>query len=95
MRENKINFSSSQMACYVVTFEPVGLGALVALQGRLKSTGHYCPINAYSWAVVAGLSAVQLRDYLGQVSPASRIFVVRSGTEAAWRNAYGENSTSG
>jgi hypothetical protein len=78
------------MACYIVTFEPVGLGAQTALEERLKSTNFYCPINAHSWAIVTTMSAAQLRDHLAQASPASRIFVVRSGTEGAWRNLYSD-----
>ena len=77
------------MACYVVTFEPIGIGALAAIQEKLKTTNYYCPINAHSWAVVTQMTAVQLRDLLSNAAPASRIFVVRSGTEAAWRNTYG------
>jgi hypothetical protein len=78
------------MACYVVTFEPIGVGALAAITQSLKSTNFYCPINAHSWAVVTEMTAAQLRDSLNAVAPTSRIFVVRSGTEAGWANSYGE-----
>lgn len=77
------------MACYVVTFEPIGLGAAENIRERLKTFGSHCPINGYSWAIVSTWTAVQVRDYLQQISPSSRIFVVRSGTEAAWLNSYG------
>lgn len=77
------------MACYIVTFEPIGIGAAEAIHTQLKTTKFYCPMNAYSWAVVTNLTAVQLRDSLQKVSPTSRIFVVRSGTEAAWVNSLG------
>jgi hypothetical protein len=77
------------MACYVVTFEPVGTGATAAISEKLKAINYYCPINEYSWAVVTNMTAAQLRDYLMAAAPTSRIFVVRSGTEAAWVNSYG------
>jgi hypothetical protein len=78
------------MACYIVTFEPIGLQAAEHIRERLKKFQNYCPINASSWAVVTTWSAIQVRDYLQGVSPASRIFVVRSGTEGAWLNPYGD-----
>jgi hypothetical protein len=77
------------MACYVITFEPVGTSALEAIQQRLKNVGNYCPIHLYSWAVVTDMTAVQLRDSIAQAAPGSKVFVVRSGTEAAWINSYG------
>jgi hypothetical protein len=38
-------------------------------------------------------TAVQLRDYLSQDNSGARIFVVRSGTEAAWINTYGDKNS--
>jgi hypothetical protein len=77
------------MTCYVISFEPIGLQAAGNIRERLKTFDNYCPINAYSWAVMTTWSAAQVRDYLQASSPTSRIFVVRSGTEAAWLNSYG------
>lgn len=77
------------MACYIITFDPIGTGAAEAIKEKLKSYGYYCPITQTSWAIVAPLTAIQVRDQLQQVSPTSRIFVVRSGTEAAWLNSFG------
>ena len=77
------------MACYLVSFEPVGPTASAAIRASLEPLPAYCPINAYCWAVLTDLTAVQLRDRLQAVAPSSRIFVVRSGTEAAWLNSYG------
>lgn len=80
------------MSCYIVTFDPIGVDAIDAIKATLKSYGHYCPISQYSWAIVTTLSAVQIRDQLEQASPESRVFVVRSGTEAAWRNLFGASN---
>lgn len=80
------------MACYIVTFDPIGVGAESAIKEKLKSYGFFCPITQHSWAVVAELTAVQVRDQLMAVSPSSRIFVIRSGTEAAWLNSFGQTN---
>jgi hypothetical protein len=73
------------MQCYIVTFDPVGSGAADAIKEVLKSYGYYCPITTTSWAIVTGGSAVEIRDRLAQASPESKVFVLRSGTEGAWR----------
>jgi hypothetical protein len=79
------------MTCYIVTFDPIGVDAAGAIQATLKSYGYYCPITQNSWAVVTPLTATQVRDQISQASPTSRVFVVRSGTEAAWKNSFGES----
>jgi hypothetical protein len=81
------------MACYIVTFDAIGLGADNAIKEHLKSYGYFCPITQSSWAIVSSLSAAQVRDQLSQASPTSRIFVVRSGVEAAWINSFGEKNS--
>jgi hypothetical protein len=81
------------MTCYVVTFEPIGEGARTAIRQQLKTLPRYCPIHAFCWAVMCDMTAVQLRDSLIQASPESKFFVVRSGTEAAWTEAYGPKNT--
>ena len=81
------------MACYIVTFDADGVGASEAIKAKLKSFGHYCPITSSSWAIVTELPAIQIRDLLAQVSPDSRFFVVRSGTESAWRHPFGTANT--
>jgi len=80
------------MACYIVTFEPIGANADQTIRDRLKTLTGYCPINSSCWGVLTEKTAVELRDFLSHGLPASRIFVVRSGTEAAWRNSYGEKN---
>ena len=80
------------MACYIVAFDPVELTAAGTIRQRLQALGNYCPIHPYCWAVLTEMNAVQLRDYLSQGIPTSKIFVIRSGTEAAWINSYGEKN---
>jgi hypothetical protein len=59
---------------------------------QLKAYNYYCPINSTCWAILSEHGAAQVREFLSKVlGPADRLFVVRSGTEAAWRNSQGEN----
>ncbi len=78
------------MRCYLVTFE-VTDAVLGRLEERLKTYSTYCPIHRNCWALVTDQSAVDIRNNLGQVlTSVDRLFVVRSGVEAAWRNSYGQ-----
>ena len=80
--------------CYVISWEVQSVGARSQLVERLKKYGAYCPIHNNSWAILAEASAAQIRDYLNPaLASGDRVFVVRSGTEAAWWNAYGEKNT--
>lgn len=83
------------MTCYIVTFDAVGLTPqqLVALRARLKSLGSYCPIHSFSWAILSEKSAVTIRDELLAEFPQARLFVIRSGVEAAWSGAYGPQNS--
>jgi hypothetical protein len=74
---------------YIVTFD-VSSNYDASLKEAMKSYGFYCPINSSCWAIRTEQSAVQIRDKLNSVAAASdKIFVIRSGTEAAWTNSYG------
>jgi hypothetical protein len=82
------------MSCYVVTFEVAAPAARSAVKDRLKKYGTFCPIHEHCWAIVTNDSAVQVRDSITPlIAPTDRVFVVRSGTEAAWSNAYGQKNT--
>jgi hypothetical protein len=61
-----------------------------ALVTRLKAYRTFCPIHQHCWAIVTDQKATEIRDHLAQVlQPKDRLFVVRSGVEAAWLNSYG------
>jgi hypothetical protein len=79
--------------CYLVSFEPRGDGAKESIYAQLRNFSAYCPITAYCWAVLTDMKATNLREYISQASPESRIFVLRSGTEAAWINIYGTKNS--
>jgi hypothetical protein len=82
------------MACYIVTFEVANTNNKAKLKERLKTYGTYCPINDNCWAIVTNQTAVQIRDHLMELILASdKIFVIKSGVEAAWRNVYSQENT--
>ena len=81
------------MTCYIVTFEVADANDKNILIERLKAYGTYCPINSNCWAIVTTQTAVQVRDNLMEVIKTSdKIFVIKSGVEAAWRNVYGQKN---
>lgn len=82
------------MTSYVVTFEtstPESRNALVAL---MKAYKVYCPIHKYCWAIMTDKTATEICDDLkAALRPTDRLFVIRSGTLAAWVNSYGEDNS--
>jgi len=78
------------MTCYIVTFQAKELATRQSIRERLKSYGSYCAIHNTCWAVVTDVKAAQLRDQIKELlQPGDRLFIVRSGTEGAWRNVLG------
>lgn len=78
------------MSTYIVTFEVNDASRLNSLKEGLKSYKVYCPINKYSWAIMTIKTAKEIRDHLAKRLVATdRLFVIRSGIEAAWRNSFG------
>ncbi|OGT60233.1 MAG: hypothetical protein A3E01_15460 [Gammaproteobacteria bacterium RIFCSPHIGHO2_12_FULL_63_22] len=76
------------MSCYLIIFEVKTLAKRNELRGLMKKLGGYCPITRTSWAITTDQRAKEIRDYLKvATAPGDRLFVVRSGTEAAWKNA--------
>jgi hypothetical protein len=82
------------MACYIVSFEVDQEATRTQVRERLKTFGGYCPINHTCWAITSDKKATEVRDLVAEVlQPGDRIIVIRSGTEAAWRNAFGPKNT--
>jgi len=82
------------MTCYIVAFEVESATNRAKLKESLKSYGSYCPINTNCWAILTDKSAAKIRDHLMEVIPTSdKIFVFKSGVEAAWRNVFGQKNT--
>ena len=62
------------------------------LHEAIKAYGTWAHITQSLWAVETSESAVEVRDYLTTfIEPGDRLFVLRSGSEAAWRNVMCNN----
>ena len=83
------------MTTYIVTFEVNDTSRKSALKEKMRK--HYsavCPIHSNCWAIVSDDTPNQVREYLDEdLIPADRIFVIRTGTHAAWRNTYEEKNS--
>jgi hypothetical protein len=79
------------MTCYIVTFQTNSEASRSKVREVLKGYGSYCPIHNYCWAIKTDKKAKDVRDDVRSVLASNeRVFVVRSGTEAAWFNSHGE-----
>lgn len=83
------------MACFVISYQIANPLNKLAFTGEIKlAYPAYCPIDDNCWAVLTDQTAVQVRDRLSpKLGTGDRMFVLRSGTEAAWINAYGQANT--
>lgn len=77
------------MACYIVSYDLRQPGRNYnALYEALRTYNQWARVNESVWAIVTPSSAVQVRDHLAQhVDANDRLFVIKSGVEAAWRNS--------
>lgn len=77
------------MTTYIVTFEINEVAQRKKVEEKLKEFGYYCPIHENAWAIITEKKAIEIRDFITSVmNNGDRIFVIRTGTEAAWKNAY-------
>lgn len=82
------------MTCYIVSFQADSAATRQKVRELLKSYSRYCPINNTCWAIISDQKASEVRDHVATaLDSADRLFVIRSGTEAAWRNAIGQKHT--
>ena len=80
------------MTCYIISYDLRNTRDYESLYKEIKSYGKWARITESTWAVVTNKSAVQIRDNLSRVvDNDDRIFVVKSGVEAAWRNSRCRN----
>lgn len=78
------------MATYIVTFELNDSTRRKKVEDKLREFGTFCPIHEYAWAIKTEKKATEVRDSITPLLiSGDRIFVIRSGTEAAWKNSYG------
>lgn len=82
------------MTTYIVTFEIKDLTRKNRFKQVLKEFGSYCPIHDNAWAIRSERKAREVRDIITPfITNDDRIFVIRTGTDAAWKNAYGTKHT--
>lgn len=80
------------MTCYIISYDLRNNRDYDALYDAIKSYPKWAHIVESTWAVVTSRTAVQIRDHLTTIlDDDDRIFVVKSGTEAAWRNCICRN----
>jgi len=81
------------MPCYIICYDLVAPGRNYdQLYSAIKTYTRWAYVNQSVWAVVTDKSAVAIRDHLAQYIDANdRIFIVKSGVEAAWRNVICKN----
>jgi hypothetical protein len=76
---------------YIVVFEVASEANKTALINKLKTYGSFCPVTEHCWAIMTDDNSVAVREKLTPtLASGDRLFVFRSGTEAAWRNSFGE-----
>ena len=74
------------MQTYIVSYDMAWRGDYNALHKAIKGYGAWARITESTWAVLTEYSAEMIRDHLSEYLPdGSRLFVVRSGDEAAWQ----------
>ena len=75
------------MSTYIITYDLKNTRNYNELYEYIKSYGSWAHINESTWAIVADQSASEIRDQLkNHLETDDLIFVIRSGTEAAWTN---------
>lgn len=80
------------MPCYIISYDLVKERDYAELITAIKAYRTWAHIHESLWAVVTENTATQIRDDLRQhVDADDRLFVIRSGTGAAWRNVLCKN----
>jgi hypothetical protein len=78
------------MTCYVVFYHTQNPATAVAIRNRLRAKySGECPIFPNADAITTDLEPKAVVDDLRTILPAGdQVFVIRSGTQAAWVGAY-------
>lgn len=80
------------MKCYIISYDLRYRRDYDSLYQAIKSYGTWGKINESLWAVVTNQSAAQIRDHLSNyLDDDDRLFVIKSGFDAAWRNAIADS----
>jgi len=75
------------MKCYILSYDLVYQRNYEPLWTAIRSYPNWAKITESTWAIVTDKSAAEIRDHLSRYMDSDdRIFIVKSGTESAWRN---------
>lgn len=82
------------MKTYIATFEINDSSRRQKVKEHLQSYSYYCPIHENAWAIKTEKKSVDIRDAINSLTTSDdRVFVIRTGTEAAWQNIYGDKNS--
>ena len=81
------------MTCYIISYDLRLPGRdYESLYAAIRAYGTWAHVNQSVWAVVTTQTAAEVRDnLLSHLDSNDRLFVVKSGIEAAWRNVICKN----
>ena len=80
------------MTCYIVSYDLRKQRDYESLYKKIKSYKTWARITESTWAIVTEQKAADIRDQLSSVMDSDdRLFVIKSGVEAAWRNSRCKN----
>jgi FAD/FMN-containing dehydrogenase len=80
------------MKCYIITYDLRKFRNYDALYFAIKSYGTWGKITESTWAIVTNQNTAEIRNYLlNFIDDDDRLFVIKSGGEAAWQNTIAEN----
>ena len=81
------------MTCYIISYDLVRNRNYGQLHNAIKTYSKWAKITESTWAVVTTKSAVQIREHLLKfMDNDDRLFVIKSGVEAAWQNSICKNA---
>ena len=77
---------------YLISYDMAEGGKYDDLYAAIKAYGTWAHITESLFAIATEQSAKEIRENLSEHFPkGSRLFIVKSGTEAAWRNVMCSN----
>lgn len=77
--------------CYIISFKVLAGHSDAKIQKAIRAYGTWARITSDTWAIVTSEKATEVRDKLNPLTFGGRIFVVKSGIEAAWDNVECSN----
>ena len=80
------------MNCYIITYDLRFGGNYTTLHNAIKQYGTWAKITESTWAIVTNNTAEIVRDnLLSFMDNNDRLFVIKSGGEAAWMRVMCKN----